>query len=227
MKVLLLFILAYSFSANAQDSTIIVKAGMSINESVSKTDMYEYPQFVYGKVFFKPGDSSTGRLNYNKLVDQMQFIDFKGDTLNIADPATIKSISINRDLFYYDNGYVKLIEESNTIKLATKQTLRFVGKEKTGAYNTASSTTAINTYSSFISDGKEYKVVPGENLILKKQTQYYFGDKYNHFTLANKKNMPRLFPKQNAALTAYLKENDVDFTNREDLEKLLQYLASL
>ena len=227
MKVLYLFVFAYSCSINAQDSTIIVKAGKSIYESVSTAELYEYPQFVFGKVFFKPGDSSTGRLNYNRLVDQMQFIDFKGDTLNIADPGTIKSISINTDLFYYDNGYVKLIKENNSIKLAAKQTLRFADKQKGGAYNTTSSTSAITTYSSFSIEGKVYNVIPTEDMILKKQTQYYFGDKYNHFVLANKKNLLRLFSKQNGALTAYLKENDVDFTNREDLEKLLQYLANL
>lgn len=220
--------MAYSCSVNAQDnSTIIVKAGMSINESVSATDMYEYPQFVFGKVFFKPGDSSSGRLNYNRLVDQMQFIDFKGDTLNIADPGTIRSIRINGDLFYYDNGYVKLIKEDNTIKLATKQTLLFAGKQKTGAYNMPSPTSAIDSYSSYTIEGKAYNLVPKEDILLKKQTQYYFGDKYNHFVLANKKNLLGMFSKHNGALTAYLKENDIDFTNQEDLEKLLQYLANL
>lgn len=227
MKVLPLFVFACCCSAHAQDSTIIIKAGMSIKQSVSITDLYEYPQFVYGKVFFKPGDSSAGRLNYNRLLDQMQFIDFKGDTLNIADPGTIKSIRINQDLFYYDNGYVKLIKDTNTIKLATKQTLRFAEKEKRGAYDMASPTSAIDSYGSYASEGKIYKLVPREDIVLKKQTQYYFGDKYNHFVLANKKNLLRQFSKQNGAVSGYLKENNVDFTNRGDLEKLLQYLANL
>ena len=59
-------------SAHAQDSTITIKAGTSFNESVSITDLYEYPQFVYGKVFFRPGDSSGGRLNYNRFLDAFQ-----------------------------------------------------------------------------------------------------------------------------------------------------------
>ena len=227
MKLLPLFVLAFCCSAHAQDSTIILKAGMSINESLSIKNLYEYSQFIYGKVFFKPGDSSSGRLNYNRLLDQMQFIDFKGDTLNIADPGTIKSIRINNDLFYYDEGYVKLIKDSNTIKLAAKQTLRVVNKEKTGAYNMPSSTSAIDSYGSYMSEGKMYKLVPREDIVLKKQTQYYFGDKFNHFILANKKNLLRLYSKQNGSLNAYLKENNVDFTSQEDLEKLLQYLANL
>jgi len=227
MKLLPLFVLAFCCSAHAQDSAIILKAGMSINESISITDLYEYPQFVYGKVLFKPGDSSAGRLNYNRLLAQMQFIDPKGDTLNIAYPGTIKFIRINNDLFYYDNGYVKLIKDNNTVKFATKQTLRVAGKNKIGAYNMASPGSAIDSYSSLNIDHKNYNLTPREDITLAKKTEYYFGDKYNHFVLANRKNILRLFPKQERAVTAYLKENNVDFNNQEDLEKLLQYLTNL
>jgi len=227
MKVLYLFVFAYSCSINAQDSTIIIKAGTSFNESVSITDLYEYPQFVYGKVFFRPGDSSAGRLNYNRLLDQMQFIDLKGDTLNIAYPGTIKFIRINNDLFYYDNGYVKLMKDNNTIKFATKQTLKVAGKNKIGAYNMASPGSAIDSYSSLNIDHKNYNLTPREDITLAKKTEYYFGDKYNHFVLANKKNILRLYSKQEGTITAYLKGNNVDFNNPGDIEKLFQYLSNL
>ena len=227
MKLLPLFVLVFCCSAHAQDSAIILKAGMSINESISITDLYEYPQFVYGKVFFRLGDSSGGRLNYSRLLDQMQFIDLKGDTLNIAYPGTIKFIRINNDLFYYDNGYVKLIKDNNAVKFATKQTLKVAGKNKIGAYNMASPGSAIDSYSSLNIDHKNYNLTPREDITLAKKTEYYFGDKYNHFVLANKKNILRLYSKHEATVTAYLKENNVDFNNPEDLEKLLQYLTNL
>ena len=227
MKVLPLILLVCYCRAHAQDSTIIIKAGTSFNESVSITDQFEYPQFVYGKVFFRPGDSSAARLNYNRFLDEMHFIDIKGDTLNIAYPGSIKFIRISNDLFYYDNGYVKLIKDNNTIKLAAKQTLRMSGKNKIGAYNMASPGSAIDSYSSLNIDHKNYNLTPREDITLAKKTEYYFGDKYNHFVLANKKNVLRLYPKQEGAVTAYLKENNVDFNNREDIEKLFQYLTNL
>jgi len=227
MKVLPLILLVCCCRAHAQDSTIIIKAGTSFNESVSITDLYEYPQFVYGKVFFRFGDSTGGRLNYNRLLDQMQFIDLKGDTLNIAYPGTIKFIRINNDLFYYDNGYIKLIKGNNTIKLATKQTLKVAGKNKIGAYDMASPGSAIDSYSSLTIDHKNYNLTPREDITLTKKTEYYFGDKYNHFVLANKKNILRLYSKQEGTVTAYLKENNIDFNNPEDLEKLFQYLSNL
>ena len=110
MRVLSLILIVWCCSASAQDSTITVKAGTSFSESVSITDLYEYPQFVYGKVFFRQGDSTVARLNYQRLSDAMQFIDFKGDTLDIAYAGTIKFFRINNDIFYYDDGYVKLIK---------------------------------------------------------------------------------------------------------------------
>jgi len=227
MRVLPLILLVCCCSAYAQDSIIIIKAGTSFNESVSITDLYEYPQFVYGKVFFKLGDSSSARLNYSRFLDEMHFIDLKGDTLNIAYPGTIKFIRISNDLFYYDNGYVKLIKDNNIIKLAAKQTLRMSGKNKIGAYNTASTTSAIDSYSSLTIDHKNYNLTPREDITLTKKTEYYFGDKYNHFVLANKKNILRLFSKQEGAVTAYLKENNVDFNKPEAIEKLFQYLTNL
>jgi hypothetical protein len=157
----------------------------------------------------------------------MQFIDFKGDTLNLANPGTIKFIRISNDLFYYDNGYVKLIKDNNTIKFAAKQTLKVSGKSKIGAYNMASPGSAIDSYSSLTIDHKNYNLTPREDVTLTKKTEYYFGDKYNHFVLANKKNILRLYSKQDGIITAYLKENNVDFSNREDLEKLLQFLTNL
>ena len=224
-----LIVLVCCYSANAQDSTIIIKAGTSFNESVPITDLYEYPQFVYGKVFFIPGDSSGGRLNYNRFLDQMQFIDFRGDTLNIAYPGTIKFIRISNDLFYYDNdyGYVKLIKDNNTIKLAAKQSLKVLGRNKIGAYDMASPGSAIDNYASFTIDNKNYNLTPRVDITLTKKTQYYFGDKYNHFVLANKKNLLSLYSEQDGTVAAYLKENKVDFNKREDIEKLFQYLTNL
>lgn len=227
MRVLLLFVLGYWSRSHAQDSSILIKAGTSINESVSMTVLYEYPQFVNGKVFFKPGDSAVALLNYHRLLDEMQFIDLKGDTLSIANAGTIKLIRINNDMFYYDKVYVKLIKNSNGIKLAAKQTLRVTGKNKIGGYDIANPASAIESYSTLIDQKGIFNLVPREEVLLAKKTLYYLGDKYNQFLLATRKNLLQQFPKQSRALNAYLEENNVNFNGIEDLEKLIQFLASL
>ncbi len=227
MRVQLFLFLALCYRSDAQDSNIVIRAGTSFNESVSIPDLYEYPQFVTGKVFFKIGDSGAAKLNYNRLLDEMQFIDPKGDTLDIANAGTIRSIRINDDVFYYDNGYVKLIKDTNGIKLAAKQTLLLTGKDKIGAYGIPNPTSAIDSYGTLIDAKGIYKLVPREDLTLTKKTRYFFGDKYNRFVWATRKNLLRQYSKVSGKLNAFLKENNIDLNSKEDLEKLLLCLASL
>ena len=227
MRVLLLFVIACCGRLHAQDSTLVVKAGTSINESIAITDLYQYPQFRPGKVFFKPGDSGVAKLNYNRILDDMLFIGPKGDTLSIADPGTIRSIRINDDVFYYADGYVKLIKDTNGIKLAVKQMLRVSGKEKIGAYGMANPTSAIDSYGKLIHHTGVYNLVPREDVALAKKTDYYFGDRYNRFVWATRKNLLQQFSKQSRTLNDYLKNNNIDLNSLEDLEKLLRFLASL
>ena len=227
MRLFIVLLLGLGYRSHAQDSIIVIKAGTSFKESVSITDSYQYPQFVTGKVFFKSGDSTVAKLNYHRFLDEMQFIDLKGDTLDIANASTIRFIRINVDVFYYDNGYVKLIRDTNGIKLAAKQTLLVSGKEKIGAYGLANPTSAIDSYGALIDPRGMYKLIPNEDVKLTKKTRYYFGDKYNRFVWATRKNLLREFSKESKLLNTYLKENNVDFNKREDLEKLLQFLANL
>ena len=227
MRVLLLFCLACCCRSHAQDSLIIIRAGSSFHESVSLADQFQYAQFLAGKVFFKSGDSTVAKLNYHRFLDEMQFIDNKGDTLNIVNAATIRLIRISNDVFYFDEGWVKLIKDSNGIKFAEKQTLTLTGKNKIGAYGMSDGTSAIDSYGTLIDQKGVFKLIPREDITLTKKTQYYFGDKYNQFVWAIRKNLLRQFSKQSGTLNTYLKEKNVNLNSREDLEKLHQFLASL
>ena len=221
------FFLTWCCRLHAQDSTIVIKAGTSFKESIAITALYQYAQFRPGTVFFKSGDSGVAKLNYNRLLDEMQFIDLKGDTLDIANAGTIRFIRINNDVFCYDDGYVQLIKDTNGIKLAIKQTLRVSGKDKIGAYGITNSTSAIDSYGKLINQKGIYSLVPREDITLAKKTQYYFGDRYNRFVWATRKNLLTQFSEQSGKLNTYLKENNIDLNSREDLEKLLQFLASI
>ena len=228
MRVLLFVaVVVYCSRLNGQDSTIIIKAGKSFSESVAITELYQYPQFVNGKVFFKSGDSGIAKLNYDKFLDEMQFIGPKGDTLNIGYPGTIKFIRINSDVFYYDKGWMRLVKESNGIKLAAKQTLKISGKDKTGAYGMSNPTSAIDNYGVLMDQRGIYRLTPQEDVSLTRKTLYYFGDRYNEFVLATKKSLLQQFSEQSKTLNTYIKDNNINFNNRDDLEKLLQFLVSL
>jgi hypothetical protein len=223
LKLLLLLLCFDAYSQN-NNKPILVKAGTTIKESVQVTDLYEYPRFMRGAVFFKDGKTSHGDMNYNRFLDEMQFIAGNGDTLSLINEKNIDFISIGKDTFVYDNAYIKLQSDSADVKFGTREMLRIIDRKKLSAYGTTSSIETIDNYSSYMDGRKEFTLVVMQDVYLGKRIQYFIGNKYKHFVLATKKNTANLFPKQESAVLRFINENHVDFNKKESLEMLVQFL---
>ena len=229
--ILLLFFILISYTnLSAQDSTYItIKSGDIVQEGLSSADMYYYPQFTKGVVFFKNGTKATAKLNYTRLFDQMLFIDGKGDTLALAEEKTIKFIAFALDTFYYDEGYVRIIADNDFVKLAEKQIWVVADIRKPGPHNTSTSTIGVTSVRTFRqgNDAVRNPLTLDEDIVLRKETHYYFGDEYNHFARAGKKGLFELFNKKQRSIENYLKENKVNFDKKDDIEKLYQFISML
>ena len=101
---------------------------------------------------------------------------------------------------------------------------------KIGTHNKATTTVAVQSLSQY-TDGtdaaKSKDLILSEDILLKKETLYFFGDKYNHFVRAGKKRLLNLFPKDEISIENYLKANKVNFDKKDDLEKLTLFLKKL
>ena len=229
---LLLFFILFGYTVlSAQDSTLVtVKTGEKITDVLKSSDIYFYPHFIYSKVLFKDGTIADPYMNYNRLYDQMLFISEKGDTLALTDEKNIEFIVNDWDIFYYDKGYMRLIKNDTVIKLAEKQVWEVADVRKMGSHNRPTTSVAITSLSHF-SNGqdaaKSKELIMNEELVLRKETGYYFGDKYNHFARASKKRVLNLFPNEQLRIENYLNENKVSFDKKDDLEKLCQFLRQL
>jgi len=233
MKALLLclFILIGYSDLSAQDSTLVtIKAGNRVKDVLTPADIYYYPQFTIGSVILRDGTRVEAKMNYTRLFDQMLFIDHKGDTLALADEKNIKFIAIDQDTFYYDKGYIRIIVDNDFVKLAEKQVWIVADIRKIGTHNRPTTTVAITSFSTY-TDGtdaaKSHDLLLNEDILLRKETEYYFGNAYNHFVLAGKKRLQQLFPKDELNIENYLKKNKVNFDKKDDLEKLAQFLSDL
>lgn len=226
MKLLLFFVgMCFCFqNASAQKTkTFKVNPGEKVVDAIPKDDMCLYPEFVMGNVYFKDGNRYPAPLNYNSLFQEMQFIDKKGDTLSLTEGATIKYIVIKTDSFYYDGGYLKLVADYGKIKLARKDFITFTDRQKLGGFGEESSA-RIATYES-VQAGATFKdLIAKEVLTFTKKTAFYFGDEFNHFKEANKKNFLDLYPSKNKEIKNYLKKSKVDFSNQDDLQKMIVFL---
>ena len=167
-------------------------------------------------------------MNYSRLYGQMLFINPKNDTLALADEKNIKFIVIDQDTFYYYEGYMRLITDNGAVKLTEKQIWVMADIRKIGTHGRATTTVAVTSFSSYTDNldaAKSKDLIMNEDIVLRKDIQYYLGDKYNLFVPASKKGLHQLFPKEHSSIENYLKENKVNFNKKEDVEKLYLFLC--
>ncbi|MDQ6610560.1 MAG: hypothetical protein M3Y85_12145 [Bacteroidota bacterium] len=224
LSALIFFLFFFGFVCQAQKKkTFKINPGERIIDVIPQKELYTYKEFTDGTVYLKENKFSKVKMNYNSLIGEMEFINEKGDTLSIADADNINSIVINADTFYYDKGYLKLIANNGELKLANKQYFEFTNRQRIGAFGELSNA-SIATYDA-VSSGNYYKnIVAKEIITLSKYSVFYFGDRFNHFMIANRSNLLEMCNKKQDRVKEYLKDNKVDFDKKEALEAMLIFL---
>jgi hypothetical protein len=216
-----------SVQSFSQEPVKAVKADEDISQVFTVKDLYRYPQFMQGKVFFRDGSVVEAKLNYHRLFEQVMYIS-NNDSLAVGNPEIIKVIVIDKDSFYYNNGaYYELVNSYKSIQLARKQILQQVDEQKTGLYGqsyTNNSTVSNKNY--YTVDGKPHLNV-GESTLFSQKTEYYISYKNGDFVSATKKNVEKLFSDNSKQVKEYVKNNSVDFTKEEELKKLLVFIGNL
>lgn len=219
-----LFLVSFTGSLLAQSGEVVrIKAGEDPAAVFSPNGFYRFTRFNDGVAIFKNGGKTTARFNYHLLNQEMQFLAENGDTLSLADPFSIKSITMDSNLFYYSNGYLEVMVNHEHLKLGKKIKLD-VSAEKIGAYGQASPSGSIRSPNKLILQNTGKNLSLNQDLLIRKEFSYYWLDEYNIVLKATKANLLKLLPpdKKNN-IEEYLRKNKIDFTKEEDLKKLLQY----
>src|SRR6185503_8988439 len=223
------FAIVASFQITAQtNKKFTVEPGQKIVEAIPVTDLYSHPQFTLGTVQLKDASEAMVKLNYNKVFGEMQYIDPKnGDTLSLAEEKNIRFVAIEKDTFYFDEAWLQFISGNSTLKMAKKELLEMSNKEKLGVFGTPTLGGSIETFNKFTGSQHMKDLVANERISFSEHVSYYFGDRFNHFSKANKKGLLKMYGKQEKELDKWLDENKIDFSKQEDLKKLFTYLETL
>lgn len=223
----LLFILFYSLSVSAQSrKSFSVGPGKKIVEEIPLTEIYKYADFKMGEVALKNGTAANVKLNYNSVFGEMQYIDPKnGDTISLAVEKDIRFIAVEKDTFYFDDGWLELIGGSPTVRIAKKKLLEITNREKLGAMEAPGF--AVETYNKYTGSQHMKDLVAKETITFTEHISYYFGDRFNHFSHANKKGLYKIFGDAHERIDKWISENKIDLSNEDDLKKLSIYLQTL
>jgi hypothetical protein len=215
-----LIIIFFSSTILAQTKKkFVVNPGEKLVDVIPFTEIYKYPEFKIAKVMLRDGTATQAKLNYNCVFGEMQFIDPKGDTLSIADEKNIKWIAVEKDTFYFDEGWLELIANNNTLKIALNKMIEMANREKIGAMDVPGFG-AIETYNKSTMSQHMRDLVAKERLTFTQHITYYLGDRFNDFSTSNKKNLLKIYGLKQEKVEKYLHDNKIHFENGEDLKRL-------
>lgn len=230
MKTIMFFVFTLLAQfACAQDSTIFIAADQYVAEVATPERIYHYPNFKIGKIFFRNNTTTDARLNYNYLNGEIEFISPDNDTLAISKEQmlNIGKVIIDTSTFFYNKGYLELVAQNSIGKLLKREKFDVLKREKIGGYGQASSTSAIESYSTFKENygTRQFNLKVRENITLVLKTNYFFGDQYHLVLPATRKNIYKVYRSKKDLIDSYLKENEVDFKKPGDLKKIFAFLA--
>jgi hypothetical protein len=224
-----LVFLAMTVTSAQTTKKIKVKPTDENSSSSARKQAYYYENFQDGKVVFLSGVVNPGNLNYNMLSGEIEFINSKKDTLELANMHTVALVTISTDSFYYDRKgkvLLKLLADYNKTKLLVSEKFELSNIKSVGAYGLETNSQAPNSTRDLQFDKTQQKLKQNETMIFTSKPAYYFSN-YNRFLPANKSNVLKLFPNHETAVRDYISKNDTNFKNEEDLKKLLQFAAQL
>lgn len=218
----------FSFSQGSE--RFRVGSDEEIEKAIPAHERYRFEHFRQGEVHFQNGTQANARLNYNLLLEEVQFIDITGDTMSLADEHLIKQIRLGGNTFYYDekSGFVEVIADYTPVKLTIHQKFTTVNAEKMGAYGQSSAVSSIKNYNSIATtNGQRQNLTLKGDVVLAIESTFYLVDQNNRIYKANKSAFRKIFPEQKQAIQEYVKQEAIDFNDEEDLKKLLQYSSEL
>ena len=191
---------------------------------------YVFPDFENGNVFFRNGRHSSAFLNYNKLTQEMLFLDESKNIMKIANPTEVLVVVIGERRFLPVSSKGVFYEEIQVENgsFFVQYIANMISEGKAAAYGGYSQTSSVTSLGSMQDGfGNTFKLTPNEKFRMKHQNAYYLLLGKNYKVFNSSKSLAKLFKGQELKIEEFAKEHSINFTNIEDITKIVEYGYSL
>jgi hypothetical protein len=214
---------------------------IDLEELADPRVVYLYDEYQEGTVYFSGGRSSTMKLNYRLLVDDMVAITDRGDSRSLIRGAAFDSLRIHDKLFIYHRtyGYLERFSHEGKEFYIKYQSTHSMDEVIQGGYGQApasSSTQRINLISGSNLGGRgpqggdiTLENVSGaemEIVITRRPLIVHVLDG-DFVTFTTRRQVNRAFPDHRSEVRSFFRRNSISFDEREDLIKLGEFLVGL
>ncbi|MCL2417294.1 MAG: hypothetical protein FWD02_05095 [Bacteroidales bacterium] len=196
----------------------------------SQENTFFNDEFKIGFVYFLDGEVGSSMLNYNFVLQKMQFVE-NGQVLNLPHDRNISHIIIGNDIFVPvgRQGFAVVIQNGPVTLLRKKHLVR--EERQKGAFGTPTATAAVDVVTQF-----DFNSVVGLSTsptnIEHRQFNYlaitgYYLMKDRNAHQATRRNFLRLYRPVRSQLETFMQENNIDFGNEQHLRGLTLFANSL
>ena len=230
MKKYIFLLLLLPVWVSAQNRQIVEAAsGDNLSQKVSPQMQYLFPEFTNGEVYFSGSPKGSGKLNYNMLLGEMQFME-NGQVMALANVKDVVVVNIGDRKFYRfnDKEFTEELTSTGTYQLRVRRKGNVASHSKKGAYGMESSTSSITSYSSINEAGQQYNLTVAENVLISLNRYYYLvGTNVKYTLIKNAKTFTKQFPAYRVQIEEYVTERHTRYDNEDDLKALLDYCNKL
>lgn len=207
----------------------VVRTGQEAAEVIPRVEHFYFPEFQQGQVFYPQGKrSDVMLLNYNTLLEVMQYIDAQGDTLYIPEESNIfKYVRIGKNLFYhhFKEGYLNLLTRHDQFNLASRRRWKIERRDMM-VYN-GYGMSSVSPGSTLSERRVGQDVVPNQDVAYITEEQYFVVGPRDAVYRANRAGLLKAYSAHKEEMQAYLREHQIDFDNESALMDLILYGNSL
>ena len=229
-KFIIFLLLFFPVCLSAQKREIVEAAsGEDLSQKVSTQLQYLFPEFTNGAVYYLGAQNGSGKLNYNMLLGEMQFLE-NNEVRALSNVKNVIVVSIDKRKFYPFNEteFVEELLSTDRGQLLVRRKGNVAPHSKKGAYGSSSSTSSITSYSSISSDNRQYDLSVFEDVLISVNYFYYIkGSNGKYILIRNQKTFMKQFSGHNAQIEAFVKEHNIRFDKEDDLKALLEYCSKL
>ena len=182
---------------------------------------YVFPTFIEGTVIVKSGKKLEFLLNYNKITQEM-VIDFNEQKVSLNKIETVDTAIIQNRIFVPVDEVFYEIALNAKIPLYIQHKVKASKTGKAAGYGTTSQTGAISS-SEYSKPSSYYDLELSDDYLTTEVTSFWVEKEGSMFNFRTKKQFLKIFDDHGGQLKTFIKKNKIDFNDRGNLVKLLEY----
>jgi len=208
---------------------LIASSSLAQDDSKKKpSGAFQFADYQEAVINFKTNLVAKEKINFNLTDGSIWFIDrTTGNYMIVEDPSTILTIKIGERTFFPVNNKVQELlpcEPPLYVEYKVRQSMEGVA----GAYGIKSKTTATTGVTHIAGNSGEHMELKTADIEYSDVTHTYWIEKDGKKKkFADFKQFVKLYPKNKSVVEEYIKTNNLNFNNTDDVIRLCKYAESL